>query len=84
MNTCDCCGLFKTDCVCGHNTIRSDWSWVSDDDDTNRDGWMEVRVWKFKSSNELQNDCISVNLKFVSYQRTMSGLIVCGLEFRPM
>ncbi|KAJ0929935.1 putative cytochrome P450 [Helianthus annuus] len=20
MNTCECCGLFKTDCVCGHNT----------------------------------------------------------------
>ncbi|KAM0028219.1 putative transcription factor interactor and regulator CCHC(Zn) family [Helianthus debilis subsp. tardiflorus] len=35
MNTCECCGLFKTDCVCGHKSIRSDWSWVSDDDDTN-------------------------------------------------
>ncbi|KAJ0912794.1 putative ABC-2 type transporter, plant PDR ABC transporter associated [Helianthus annuus] len=35
MKYCDCCGLFVNDCVCGHNTIRSDWSWVSDDDDTN-------------------------------------------------
>ncbi|KAJ0794825.1 putative transcription factor interactor and regulator CCHC(Zn) family [Helianthus annuus] len=35
MKYCDCCGLFENDCVCGHNTIRSDWSWVSDDDDTN-------------------------------------------------
>ncbi|KAJ0799773.1 putative transcription factor interactor and regulator CCHC(Zn) family [Helianthus annuus] len=29
------CGLFENDCVCDHNSIRSDWSWVSDDDDTN-------------------------------------------------
>ncbi|KAF5768581.1 putative phloem protein [Helianthus annuus] len=59
-------------------------------DDVNRipqereDGWMEVCVWKFKSNNELQNDCISINLKFVNYEGMMSGLIVCGLEFRPM
>ncbi|KAM0053013.1 putative transcription factor interactor and regulator CCHC(Zn) family [Helianthus debilis subsp. tardiflorus] len=32
---CDYCGSFENDCVCGHNSIRSDWSWVSDDDDTN-------------------------------------------------
>ncbi|KAM0039829.1 putative transcription factor MYB-HB-like family [Helianthus debilis subsp. tardiflorus] len=25
----------NSDCVCGHKSIRSDWSWVSDDDDTN-------------------------------------------------
>ncbi|KAM0038601.1 putative phloem protein [Helianthus debilis subsp. tardiflorus] len=48
------------------------------------DGWMEVCVWKFKSNNELQNDCNSVNLKFVNYEGMMSGLVVCGLEFRPM
>ncbi|KAJ0703194.1 putative protein kinase RLK-Pelle-CR4L family [Helianthus annuus] len=48
------------------------------------DGWMEVCVWKFKSNNELQNDCNSINLKFVNYEGMMSGLIVCGLEFRPM
>ncbi|KAJ0567979.1 putative transcription factor interactor and regulator CCHC(Zn) family [Helianthus annuus] len=35
MKYCDYCGLFENDCVCGHNSIRSDWSWVSDDDDTN-------------------------------------------------
>ncbi|MFS7950192.1 putative transcription factor interactor and regulator CCHC(Zn) family [Helianthus anomalus] len=35
MKYCDSCGLFENDCVCGHNSIRSDWSWVSDDDDTN-------------------------------------------------
>ncbi|KAJ0840702.1 putative transcription factor interactor and regulator CCHC(Zn) family [Helianthus annuus] len=32
---CDYCGLYENDCVCGHNTVRSEWSWVSDDDDTN-------------------------------------------------
>ncbi|XP_076950162.1 uncharacterized protein LOC143623038 [Bidens hawaiensis] len=47
------------------------------------DGWMEVNVWKF-NSNQLKNDCILVNLKFTSYEGTMSGLIVCGAEFRPI
>ncbi|KAJ0780276.1 putative transcription factor interactor and regulator CCHC(Zn) family [Helianthus annuus] len=32
---CDYCGLYENDCMCGHNTVRSEWSWVSDDDDTN-------------------------------------------------
>ncbi|XP_076910958.1 F-box protein At2g02240-like [Bidens hawaiensis] len=49
-----------------------------------RDRWMEVKVGKFKTNRELENDCVSVNLKFVSYEGTLSGLIVCGLEFRPM
>ncbi|KAJ0783745.1 putative transcription factor interactor and regulator CCHC(Zn) family [Helianthus annuus] len=35
MMHCDYCGLYENDCVCGHNTVRSEWSWVSDDDDTN-------------------------------------------------
>lgn len=48
------------------------------------DGWMEVKVWKFNSSHQLKNDCISVNLKLVAYEGTMSGLIVCGMEIRPM
>ncbi|KAD6453202.1 hypothetical protein E3N88_07907 [Mikania micrantha] len=48
------------------------------------DGWMEVYVWKFKSNHKLQNDCISMNLKFVTYEGTLSGLILCGLEFRPV
>ncbi|KAL8239285.1 hypothetical protein R6Q59_015852 [Mikania micrantha] len=47
------------------------------------DGWMEVKVWKF-SSNQLKNDYIPVNLKLITYEGTMSGLIVCGLEFRSM
>ncbi|XP_022009366.1 uncharacterized protein LOC110908699 isoform X3 [Helianthus annuus] len=48
------------------------------------DGWMEVCVWKFKSNNELQNDRNSINLEFENYEGMMSGLIVCGLEFRLM
>ncbi|GJX71148.1 kinase-like domain, phloem protein 2-like protein [Tanacetum coccineum] len=49
-----------------------------------KDGWMEVNVWQFNSSDEVENDCVPVNLKFISYEGTMSGLIVEGLEFRPM
>ncbi|KAI7731741.1 hypothetical protein M8C21_021483 [Ambrosia artemisiifolia] len=48
------------------------------------DGWMEVNVWKFNSKDQLRNDFIHLNLKLISYEGTMSGLIVCGLEFRPM
>ncbi|KAJ0613277.1 putative protein kinase RLK-Pelle-L-LEC family [Helianthus annuus] len=48
------------------------------------DGWMEVNVWKFNSRDGPRNGCIHVNLKVISYEGTMSGLIVCGLEFRPM
>ncbi|MFS8026609.1 putative phloem protein [Helianthus anomalus] len=48
------------------------------------DGWMEVNVWKFNSKDQLRKDCIHLNLKLISYEGTMSGLIVCGLEFRPM
>ncbi|KAJ0755447.1 putative transcription factor interactor and regulator CCHC(Zn) family [Helianthus annuus] len=35
MKYCQVCCSFECDCECGHNSIRSDWSWVSDDDDTN-------------------------------------------------
>ncbi|KAK9058890.1 hypothetical protein SSX86_023734 [Deinandra increscens subsp. villosa] len=48
-----------------------------------KDGWMEVNIWKFNSTHELKNDCIPVNLKLISYGGTISGIIVCGLEFRP-
>ncbi|KAJ0860829.1 putative protein kinase RLK-Pelle-CR4L family [Helianthus annuus] len=48
------------------------------------DGWMQVSVWKFKTNHKLQNDGISMNLKFITYEGTMSGLIICGLEFRPV
>ncbi|KAJ0551340.1 putative phloem protein [Helianthus annuus] len=48
------------------------------------DGCIEVQVWKFNSKLQLINDCIPVNLKLITYEGTMSGLIVCGLEFRPI
>ncbi|PWA58305.1 protein kinase-like domain, Phloem protein 2-like protein [Artemisia annua] len=48
------------------------------------DGWIEVRVWKFNSTSELRHDRIPVHLKLITYEGTMSGLIVRGLEIRPM
>ncbi|KAK9077151.1 hypothetical protein SSX86_005487 [Deinandra increscens subsp. villosa] len=48
------------------------------------DGWTEVTVWNFDSNNNLRNDCYGVNLKLISYEGNMAGLIVSGLEFRPM
>ncbi|GKD74868.1 kinase-like domain, phloem protein 2-like protein, partial [Tanacetum coccineum] len=48
------------------------------------DGWMEIQVWKFNSTHEFKDDSLSIDMKFTSHEGTMSGLIVCGLEFRPM
>ena len=48
------------------------------------DGWMEIQLWKFNSTHELENDSLSINIKFTSLEGPMSGLIVCGLEFRPL
>ncbi|GJS10879.1 kinase-like domain, phloem protein 2-like protein [Tanacetum coccineum] len=47
------------------------------------DGWMEIQVWKFNSTHEFKDDSLSMNMKFTSHEGTMSGLIICGLEFRP-
>ncbi|GKB89462.1 kinase-like domain, phloem protein 2-like protein, partial [Tanacetum coccineum] len=48
------------------------------------DGWMEIQLWKFSSTHEIKDDSLSMNMKFTSHEGIMSGLIVCGLEFRPM
>ncbi|GKC91942.1 kinase-like domain, phloem protein 2-like protein, partial [Tanacetum coccineum] len=48
------------------------------------DGWMEIQLWKFNSAHEFKDDSLSMNMKFTSLEGTMSGLIVCGLEFRPV
>ncbi|GKD15447.1 zinc finger, CCHC-type containing protein [Tanacetum coccineum] len=48
------------------------------------DGWMEVIVWKFNSTSELRKDYIPMHLKLIAYEGTMSGLIVGGLEIRPV
>ncbi|KAK9049484.1 hypothetical protein SSX86_031546 [Deinandra increscens subsp. villosa] len=65
--------------------FRSPRPWNIDDVDRvpqeREDGWMEVYMWNFKPD---QNNFISVYMIFTSYEGTMSGLIVRGLEFRPM
>ncbi|PWA96206.1 serine/threonine-protein kinase, active site protein [Artemisia annua] len=48
------------------------------------DGWMEVIVWKFNSTSDLRKDYIPMHLKLIAYEGTMSGLIVGGLEIRPV
>ncbi|GJT75870.1 kinase-like domain, phloem protein 2-like protein [Tanacetum coccineum] len=48
------------------------------------DGWMEVMVWKFNSKYKLANNLIPMNLKLIAYEGTLSGLTICGIDFRPM
>ncbi|KAI3792905.1 hypothetical protein L2E82_06798 [Cichorium intybus] len=47
------------------------------------DGWMEVIVWEtgFDAHND---DSIPMDLKLISFEGTMLGLMVCGIEFRPI
>ncbi|KAL4557933.1 hypothetical protein LXL04_036128 [Taraxacum kok-saghyz] len=47
------------------------------------DGWMEVRVWE-TNSDAHNDDFIPMDLKLISFEGTMSGLLVCGIEFRPI
>ncbi|GJR53267.1 kinase-like domain, phloem protein 2-like protein [Tanacetum coccineum] len=48
------------------------------------DGWMEIQVWKFNSTQEFKDDSLSIDMKFTSHEGSMSGLIIGGLEPRPM
>ncbi|PWA73099.1 protein kinase-like domain, Phloem protein 2-like protein [Artemisia annua] len=48
------------------------------------DGLMEIQVWKFNSTHEFKDDSLSIEMKFTSHEGYMCGLIVCGLEFRPI
>nr|GFB00679.1 protein kinase-like domain, phloem protein 2-like protein [Tanacetum cinerariifolium] len=48
------------------------------------DGWMEIQMRKFNSTHEFKDGPLSIDMKFTSLEGIMSGLIVCGLEFRPM
>nr|XP_043634488.1 uncharacterized protein LOC122605592 [Erigeron canadensis] len=69
--------------------FRTPHSWnVTGDDNQGpkerEDGWMEVNLWKFRSELDIDNDYILINLKLATYEGTMVGLVVCGLEFRPM
>ncbi|GKB98899.1 kinase-like domain, phloem protein 2-like protein [Tanacetum coccineum] len=47
------------------------------------DGWMEIQLCNFNSTREFKDGSLSINMKFTSLEGIMSGLIVCGLEFRP-
>ncbi|GJS68328.1 phloem protein 2-like protein [Tanacetum coccineum] len=48
------------------------------------DGWMEVRVWEFVYNNEIKDNHIPMELKLACLGGTMLGLIICGVEFRPI
>ncbi|GKB84782.1 phloem protein 2-like protein [Tanacetum coccineum] len=52
--------------------------------DRREDGWMEVRVWEFFYNNEIKENYIPMELKLACLGGTMSGLIICGVEFRPI
>jgi hypothetical protein len=47
------------------------------------DGWMEIQLCNFNSTHESKDGSLSIDMKFTSLEGIMSGLIVCGLEFRP-
>ncbi|GKB87829.1 kinase-like domain, phloem protein 2-like protein [Tanacetum coccineum] len=47
------------------------------------DGWMEIQLCNFNSTRKFKDGSFSINMKFTSLEGIMSGLIVCGLEFRP-
>ncbi|KAJ0624974.1 putative phloem protein [Helianthus annuus] len=81
--------LHRSNKVIKNLYLRSPNAWNIHDIDQvpkqREDGWMEVNVWTFKTKDvQRMFQGISVNLKLISYEGTMSGLIVCGLEFRPM
>jgi len=51
------------------------------------DGLMEVIVWEFNNSGNMKlNDdhLIPMNLKLRCYEGNMFGLVVYGIEFRPI
>ncbi|KAL7600063.1 hypothetical protein Lser_V15G21992 [Lactuca serriola] len=48
------------------------------------DGWMEVIVWEFKVDNTHNDEYIPMDLKMTCFEGNMSGLIVYGIEFRPI
>ncbi|GJT03442.1 phloem protein 2-like protein [Tanacetum coccineum] len=48
------------------------------------DGWMEVIVCEIHNDNEQIAKYIPMDMKLTNYEGSMSGLIVCGIEFRPI
>ncbi|XP_076944086.1 F-box protein VBF-like isoform X2 [Bidens hawaiensis] len=47
------------------------------------DGWMEVIVWETISSKH-NEESIPMDLNLISFEGTMAGLIIYGIEFRPI
>ncbi|KAI3500220.1 hypothetical protein L1887_36038 [Cichorium endivia] len=47
------------------------------------DGWMEVQVWEFQTSNTIERISKDLLLKFHD-NRQFKGLIVQGIEFKPI
>ncbi|KAI3506190.1 hypothetical protein L1887_28546 [Cichorium endivia] len=48
------------------------------------DGWMEVIVWETIFDNTNNDEYIPMDLKLTCFEGNMSGLIVYGIEFRPI
>ncbi|KAK9068521.1 hypothetical protein SSX86_012635 [Deinandra increscens subsp. villosa] len=48
------------------------------------DGLMEVILWEFNSGNKPSDDNLPMSLKLRCYEGNMYGLIVYGIEFRPI
>nr|XP_043637287.1 uncharacterized protein LOC122608257 isoform X2 [Erigeron canadensis] len=48
------------------------------------DGWMEVIVWEIVSQDMRKGRHIPMDLKLICFEGTMFGLVVYGIEFRPI
>ncbi|KAI3691120.1 hypothetical protein L2E82_49338 [Cichorium intybus] len=48
------------------------------------DGWMEIIVWETIFDNTNNDEYIPMDLKLTCFEGNMSGLIVYGIEFRPI
>lgn len=44
------------------------------------DGWMEVQIWEFRTITKM----ICMHLELSSYDETLKGIKVQGIEFRPV
>lgn len=64
------------------NTVNLDKiKWIPHE---REDGWMEIRVWEIIYDNTHNDEFVPMDLKLTSFEGTMRGLIVCGIEFRPI
>ncbi|KAD4384977.1 hypothetical protein E3N88_25145 [Mikania micrantha] len=64
---------FRTPSEANLNKIK----WIPEQ---REDGWMEVIIWETISDR----NNIPMDLKLITFQGTMSGLIISGIEFRPI